>query len=470
MAGLIVRNGTVITAEREELADVLCQDGVIRAVGHRLNAPSGVTTIDASGQLVLPGAIDAHTHMEMPFMGTVSADDFESGTAAGLAGGTTTIIDFVIPGRGRSLLEARDLWRENARKACADYGFHMAVTWWGEQVQREIEQVFRQDGITSFKSFLAYRGSLGIADDELLAVFATVGALGGLPMVHCEHGDIVALLQKKLIAEGKTDPKYHAVSRPSYVEGEATGRAIALAHAVGQPLYVVHLTCSEALEAVARARRGGQRVFAETCPQYLVLDDSVYDQPDFEGAAYVMSPPIRPVGHQQPLWGALASGLIQTVATDHCPFRQADQKVMGRGDFTRIPNGAAGVEDRLALLYTCGVATGRITRRRMVEVSSSEPARIFGLYPRKGTIAPGTDADLVVFDPTARARISAATHHQKVDRNIYEGFELTGRVTHTIARGRVQFADGDLRAERGAGRYLRRGGLLQPAPLADQGA
>lgn len=457
MGRVIIRNGEIVNADGQFKADVYCEDGVIRAIGPDLDVTGkGAETVDASGQYVFPGGVDAHTHMELPFMGTVSADDFYTGTAAGVAGGTTTIIDFIIPNRNQSLIDARNWWMEKARKACADYAFHMAITWFDEQVRREMRQVFHEDGISSFKTFLAYTGAIGVDDRELLGAMDTAAELGALVTVHCEHGIAVQRMQGKLLKEGKTAPKYHALSRPSYMEGEATERAITLARSVGMPVYIVHLTAREALAAAKRAHAANVPVWTETCPQYLLLDDSVYDKPDFEGAAYVMSPPIRPKGHQEALWEALAQGHIHTVATDHCPFRQADQKTMGKGDFTKIPNGAAGIEDRLSLLYTYGVTTGRLSLQRFVDVCCATPARIFNLAPKKGTIRVGADADLCVYDPSTTRRLSAETHHQKVDRNIYEGFEVKGRVTHTVANGRLVFADGDLRVERGAGRYLKR--------------
>jgi len=456
MPGVVIRNGTIVTALDQYVADVYCEDGRITAIGPALDVPAGSEVVDASGQYVFPGGIDAHTHMELPFMGSVSADDFFTGTAAGVAGGTTTILDFIIPNRDQSLIEARDFWMNNARKACADYGFHMAVTWYGEQVEREMRRVHAEDGISSFKVFMAYTGAIGVDDDEMIGVIDTAASLGALVTAHCEHGLAVQALQRKLLAQGKTEPRHHAESRPSWVEGEATNRAIMLARCAGQPIYIVHLTCKESMEAVMRARAEGQLVYVETCPQYLLLDDSVYDRPDFEGAAYVMSPPIRPLGHQDALWSALSCGLIHTVATDHCPFRQHDQKAQGRGDFTKIPNGAAGIENRMPLMYTYGVASGRLTLQQFVDACCTRPAKIFGLYPRKGAIMVGSDADLFVYDPTRSSTISAATHRHNCDRNIFEGFAVQGAVTHTIVAGRLQFKDGDLRVERGAGRYLRR--------------
>ena len=454
-SGVVIRGGEIVTALETYRADIFCKDGVIAAIGPDLDVPQGAEVVDAGGQLVFPGGIDAHTHMELPFMGTVSADDFFSGTAAGVAGGTTTIIDFVIPNRGQSLLEARDYWFNNAKKACADYAFHMAVTWFSDQVQREMRQVFHDDGITSFKTFMAYTGAIGVDDDELISVIDTAASLGALVTAHCEHGPAVQSLQRRLVAAGKRAPKHHAQSRPSWVEGEATHRAITLARCSGQPIYIVHLTCREAMDAVVRARQEGLQVFVETCPQYLLLDDSVYDKPDFEGSAYVMSPPIRPKGHQEVLWHALSAGLIHHVATDHCPFTHA-QKLAGEHDFTKIPNGAAGIENRMALMYTYGVAQGRLTLQQFVDVCCTQPAKIFGLYPRKGAIRVGADADLVVYDPARTGTIRAATHRSRCDRNIFEGFALQGGVSHTVLGGRVALKDGDLRVERGAGRYLRR--------------
>src|SRR6185503_1875726 len=336
-------------------------DGKIVAVGPGLEKRSAAdTVIDASGQIILPGGIDAHVHMELPFMGTESSDDFETGTAAGVAGGTTSIIDFVIPNRNQPLLDGLAQWRAKAKKSVADYAFHMAVTWFGDDTAAEMQTCVRDEGIPSFKIFMAYKGAIGVDDTELISVMETAKSLGALVTAHCEHGDAVVALQKRLLKEGKTHPRYHAQSRPAPIEGEATNRAIMLARLTGEPVYIVHVTCKDALDAIVEARSRGQVVMAETCPQYLLLDDAVYEKPDFEGAAYVMSPPIRPRGHQDALWAGLAAGHIQTVATDHCPFNQVGQKDMGKDDFSRIPNGAAGIENRLGLLWTYGVLAGRI--------------------------------------------------------------------------------------------------------------
>ncbi|EYF01162.1 dihydropyrimidinase [Chondromyces apiculatus] len=464
--GILIKNGEIITASDRFVADVYCDGGRIVAVApglEKLRADD--TVIDASGQIVLPGGVDAHVHMELPFMGTESSDDFETGTAAGVAGGTTTIIDFVIPARGQHLLDGYAMWMEKAKKSVADYAFHMAVTWFSDRTISEMETCVREHGITSFKTFMAYRGAIGIEDPELIQVMDKSAAMGSLVTVHCEHGDAVVALQKKFLREGKTDPKYHALSRPAPVEGEATARAIMLARMMGNPVYIVHVTCKEAVDAIVEARTRGQVVMAETCPQYLLLDDSVYEKPDFEGAAYVMSPPIRPKGHQDALWSALAAGHIQTVATDHCPFNQVGQKEMGRNNFSRIPNGAAGIENRLGLLWTAGVVEGRFDAHKFVDLFATQPAKIFGLYPRKGAVVPGADADIVVFDPHATDVISAKTHHHRCDRSIFEGFKVKGKPSHVIVDGRVQFKDGKLDVQRGAGRYLPRQIHTFPQPV-----
>jgi dihydropyrimidinase len=451
----LIKNGTIVTALDEWKGDVRIAGGKIVELGANLEA-HGETVIDASGQYVFPGGLDPHVHMELPFMGTVSADDFETGTAAGLAGGTTSIIDFVIPARNEDLMEALAAWHDKAAKSASDYAFHMAVTWWGDQTAEWMRRCVQDEGIPSFKTFMAYRGAIGVDDPELIHIMNTARDLGALTTVHAEHGDMVVDLQDRLMAEGKNTPKDHALSRPAPLEGEATSRAIMLARMTNEPLYVVHVTCREAVDAIIEARSRGQNVVGETCPQYLLLDDSVYDKPNFEGAAYVMSPPIRPLGHQEPLWSALASGSLQVVATDHCPFNQVGQKDRGKDDFRLIPNGAAGIQHRMALMYTYGVTTGRLSLQQFVDVTSTRAAKIFGLYPQKGSITVGADADLVVWDPTATGKISAATHHHKCDRNIFEGFETKGAPSHVFSNGVLRYSDGNLMAERGAGRYLKR--------------
>lgn len=453
---LLIRGGTVVDSTHSYRADVLCADGRIQQIGQDLAAPAGAVVVDAGGQLVMPGGIDPHTHMELPFMGTVASDDFYSGTAAGLAGGTTSIIDFVIPNPRQSLLEAFHTWRGWAEKAASDYAFHVAVTWWDESVHREMGVLAQEHGVASFKHFMAYKGAI-MADDEILVnSFRRALELGALPTVHAENGELVFQLQKQLLAEGKTGPSSHPLSRPSAVEGEAANRAIRIAEVIGVPLYIVHVSAREAVQEIARARGEGQRVFGEVLGGHLLIDESVYQDPDFtRAAAHVMSPPFRPKEHQEALWQALQAGHLHTTATDHCTFC-APQKAAGKDDFTRIPNGCGGVEDRMGVLWHYGVNSGRLTPNEFVAVTSTNAARIFNLYPRKGAVEVGADADLVVWDPQATRTISAKTHHQNVDFNIFEGRTVQGLARHTIAAGKLVWSDGDLRAERGTGRYLPR--------------
>ena len=466
--GVLIKNGTVVNAGGRTQADVLCQDGRIVALGIDLEKGSAKDeVIDASGQYVLPGGVDPHVHLALPFMGTVSADDFESGTAAALAGGTTTLIDLVIPGRERSLLAGLAEWHEKSRNAVADYTYHMSVNGWNERTAEEMRVVVEDEGITSFKLFMAYKGAIMVDDDELYRMMKRAGELGAVVTVHAEHGDAVFHRQKELLAAGHTAPRYHAISRPSSVEGEATGRALMIGRLTGATVYIVHMSAREALEALARAKAEGQRCYGETCPQYLLLDDSVYEKPDFEGSTFVMSPPIRPRagGHQDAMWAHVQDGILSTIGTDHCPFTM-EQKRMGLEDFTKIPNGGPGVEERLAVLYTHGVLTGRITLERMVDLCAAEPARIFGLAGRKGLVAAGADADLVVWNPEGERTISAKTHHSRCDRSMFEGLKVTGGPSYVVAAGRVQYANGDLKVERGAGRFLKR----TPGERADAAA
>ena len=451
---LLIKNGTVVTVEQRTSRGARCRDGAIVEVGQNLE-PAGEEILDASGQYVFPGGVDPHVHMALPVAGTVSSDDFESGTAAALAGGTTTIIDFVHPEKGQDFLEALDDRRREAQRAVADYGLHMAITWWCDRTPFWMARAVER-GLSTFKTYMAYKDVVGLEDAELIRALQTVADLGALMVIHAEHGDMIEHLRDRFAAEGKREPRYHALSRPSELEGEATARAIALAHWTGATLYVFHVTCREALAAIAEARAEGRPVYGETCPHYLLLDDEVYDRPDFEGAAFVCAPPIRPRGHQQPLWSALAGDTLQVVSTDHCPFNQAGQRELGRDDFRRIPGGTAGVEHRLALLYTYGVGDGHFGLRRFVDLVSTRPARLFGLFPRKGTIRPGSDADLVIWDPEATGTISAATHRHRCDRSVYEGFRLRGLPSVVIAAGSVRYRYGELRVEPGSGRFLSR--------------
>jgi dihydropyrimidinase len=457
---ILIRGGTVVDANQSYRADVLCaaraDGGTILAVGPGLDAPAGATIVDAGGQYVMPGGIDPHTHMELPFMGTTASDDFYTGTAAGLAGGTTSIIDFVIPNPKQPLMDAFREWRGWAEKASADYGFHVAVTWWDESVHRDMGTLVHEHGVSSFKHFMAYKNAI-MADDEILVnSFTRAFELGALPTVHAENGELVFQLQRALLARGVTGPDAHPLSRPPAVEGEAANRAIRIAQVLGVPVYIVHVSAKEALEAIVRARAEGQRVFGEVLAGHLVIDESVYRDPDWHrAAAHVMSPPFRTQEHRDALWRGLQSGNLHTTATDHCVFC-ASQKAMGRDDFSRIPNGCGGVEDRMAILWDQGVNTGRLTPNEFVRVTSTHAAQIFNLYPRKGVVAVGADADLVVWDPQATRTISVKTHHQKVDFNVFEGMTVRGVPTHTVSQGELAWANGELRAQRGVGRYLER--------------
>jgi dihydropyrimidinase len=453
---LLIRGGTVLDSTHAYRADILCEGDKIVAVGPQLEMPAGAQIVDAGERYVIPGGIDPHTHMELPFMGTVASDDFYTGTAAGLAGGTTSIIDFVIPNPQQRLMEAFQTWRGWAGKAAADYAFHVAVTWWDDSVHRDMETLVREHGVTSFKHFMAYKNAI-MADDEVLVnSFRRALELGAIPTVHAENGELVFQLQKELVARGITSPAGHPLSRPPAVEGEAANRAIRLAEVIGVPLYIVHNSARQSVEAIARARGEGQRVFGEVLAGHLLIDDSVYQDPDFaRAAAHVMSPPFRPKEHQEVLWRALQAGHLQTTATDHCCFC-APQKAAGKDDFTKIPNGCGGIEDRMSLLWHYGVESGRLTPSEFVQVTSTNAARIFNLYPRKGAIEVGADADLVVWDANASRTISAKTHHQNVDFNVFEGRAVKGIADTTIAAGKVVWTNNDLRAERGAGRYLPR--------------
>ncbi len=455
---LLIRGATVVNADREFLADVLCVDGKIAALGERAaqEAPAGVQAIDGSGQYLMPGGIDPHTHMQLPFMGTVTMDDFFTGTAAGLAGGTTSIIDFVIPDPQQPLMDAYRTWRGWAEKAAADYSFHVAVTWWSESVSRDMGTLVQEEGVNSFKHFMAYKNAIMCDDETLVNSFRRALELGAMPTVHAENGELVYLLQQEVAKMGITGPEGHPLSRPPMVEGEAANRAIAIADVLGVPIYIVHVSCIESAEAIARARARGQRVYGEVLAGHLLIDDSVYRDPDFAKAAgHVMSPPFRPKIHQDFLWRGLQSGQLHTTATDHCTFC-AQQKAAGIDNFAKIPNGCGGIEERLAVIWDAGVNTGRLTRSEFVAITSANTAKLFNLYPRKGVITEGADADLVLWDPQGTKTISATTQHSKGDFNIFEGRTVRGVPTHTISQGRVVFANGDLRAEVGKGRYLKR--------------
>lgn len=457
MAFLLIKNGQIVTDSDSFQGDILIDDGKIQAIGRELEKPDLKTQVlDASGLLIFPGGIDPHVHMELPVAGTVSSDDFESGTRAALAGGTTTIIDFVTPERGQPLLEALQGRKELAGKSVCDYGFHMSLTAWNETIRREMETCVREEGIPSFKVYLAYKETVGLEDRDLIAVMDTAARLGALVTAHCEHGDLVTYLSKKLLAAGRTEPRSHALSRPPEVEREAVVRALTFAKLTGAQLYIVHVSTKEAVREIARAQAKGRPVFAETCPHYLLLDAREYDRSPAAAAAYIMSPPLRPPEHKAALWDALKNGTLQTVGTDHCPFNLKGQKDRDLSDFTKIPNGVAGVENRLELLFTAGVLRKHISLRQFVRVTSANPAKIFGLFPRKGSVSVGADADLVLWNPAAQEIISAETQKQRCDTTIYEGFKIRGKPETVIAKGHIVFEKGEVTAERGAGRYLYR--------------
>jgi dihydropyrimidinase len=448
----VIKNGTVVTADLTYAADVLIDGETIIEIGPNL---SGDTTLDATGCYIMPGGIDPHTHLEMPFMGTYSTDDFESGTRAALAGGTTMVVDFCLPNPGQSLLEALQMWDNKTSKASTDYSFHMAITWWDEQVWREMAEVVDR-GITSFKHFMAYKGSLMVNDDEMFSSFSRCAELGALPLVHAENGDIVAAMTQKLLDAGNNGPEGHAYSRPPEVEGEATNRAIVLADMAGVPLYVVHVSCEQAHEAIRRARQQGMRVYGEPLVQHLTLDEREYFNPDWDYAARrVMSPPFRNKTHQDSLWAGLAAGSLQVVATDHCAFTTA-QKRNGIGNFSKIPNGTGGLEDRLPVLWTKGVVTGRLTMNEFVAVTSTNIAKILNCYPKKGAILVGADADIVVLDPKAGKTISAAKQQSAIDYNVFEGFEVTGLPRFVLSRGKVSVVENQIKAEQGHGKFVAR--------------
>lgn len=451
----LIRNGTVVNADGIVTADVLVDGEKIAAVAAPGVFSEADTVIDAAGKYVLPGGIDAHTHMEMPFGGTFSADTFFTGTRAAAWGGTTTIIDFAVQAKGTSLLSTMDKWHEKADGHCAiDYGFHMIVSDVNDQSLKEMETCI-DGGVNSFKMFMAYPGVFYATDGEILRAMQKAADIGGTIMMHAENGIAIDELVAQAIASGRTDPVEHGLTRPPELEGEATSRAIQLARVTGAPLYIVHLSASQALAAVAEARDTGQNVFAETCPQYLYLSIEDLAKPDFEGSKYVASPPLRPKEHQADLWRGLRTNDLSVVSTDHCPFCFKDQKELGRGDFSKIPNGIPGVEHRMDLLHQ-GVVAGELSLRRWVEVASATPARMFGLYPRKGVIAAGADADIVVYDPAKQHTLGVDTHHMAVDYSAYEGMSITGGVSTVLSRGSVVIDGGEFHGSEGHGKFLSR--------------
>jgi len=450
----VIKGGTVVTADRSFKADIRIEGETIADVGPDL---TGDEYVDAEGAYVIPGGIDPHTHLEMPFMGTTAAETFESGTWAAATGGTTLLVDFCLPGEDGSIVNAINEWhRKSAPQICSDIGYHMAVTGWNETIFNEMKTAVEM-GINSFKHFMAYKGALMIEDDEMYASFTRCRDLGALPMVHAENGDIVAELQQKYLAAGITGPEGHAYSRPPEVEGEAANRAIMIADAVGVPLYIVHVSCEQAHEAIRRARQKGMRVFGEPLIQFLTLDDSAYQNPDWEYAARrVMSPPFRSREHQEGLWNGLAAGSLQVVATDHAAFT-TEQKRMGADNFTLIPNGTGGLEERMAVLWTEGVETGRLTPTEFVAVTSSNIAKILNIYPQKGSLERGADADIVVWDPKIHKTLSATTQKSVLDYTVFEGLEVKAQPRYTLSRGDIIWAWGqNSQPQPGRGRFVPR--------------
>lgn len=454
----LIKNGHVVTAVDSFKGDILVADGKIELLGKHLEViEPGAKVIDATGLYVLPGGVDPHVHMELPIGGgQFSADDFETGTRAAIAGGTTSIIDFVTPEPGQPLLEALYERKEAAKKSLCDYGLHMSITSWNDTIPGEMRQCVEQEGIPSFKVYMAYKGTIGLDDKYIMTVMDAAARLNARVLVHCEYDEIIAYMQKKFISEGKTEPKYHALSRPAGAEEDAVLRALLMAGTAGCSLYIVHLSTARALFKVIEAPSKGLDIAAETCPHYLLLDRSEYERPGFEGAAYVMSPPLRTAADREFLWKALADNRAQVVATDHCPFNMKNQKERGVHDFTKIPNGVAGVEHRMALLYTYGVLEKKITLNQWVALTSTMPARIFGLYPRKGALVKGADADILLWDPQAEGFISAKTHLHNCDTSIYEGFRIKGKPHMVMINGEIAYEQGVVKCEKGSGHYLQR--------------
>src|SRR6201996_2104706 len=456
MPTVLIQNGTVVNADSTVRADVLISGGTIKEVRPNIPPNSANTIVDATGLLLLPGGIDAHTHLDMPFGGTNSADDFETGTRAAAIGGTTTIVDFAIQARGTKMRTALDTWWKKAEnKACVDYGLHMIVTDLPDAGLEDMDNLVKE-GVASFKLFMAYPGVLMVDDATIFKAMSQTAKNGALICMHAENGGMIDVIVQRALAEGKTAPIYHALTRPTIAEAEAVHRAIAMAEMAGAPVYIVHLSSEDALNQVREARDRGVPAFAETCPQYLLLSVEELARPNFEGAKYVFTPPLREKRHQPKLWDGLKHDHLQVVSTDHCPFCFADQKSLGKDDFTKIPNGGPGIENRLQLIYHHGVNSGKLSLNRFVEITSTAPARIFGMYPKKGTIASGSDADIVLWDPDAEHTISAATHNMRVDYSMFEGFKVRGNARQVYSRGELIVEKGKYLGKTGRGQYLRR--------------
>ena len=469
---VLIKGGRIVTAADDYVADIYVEDETVTLIGAGLDHVAD-KTIDASGKYVLPGAVDPHTHLDMPFGGTVTIDDVESGQTAAAFGGTTTHVDFIIQPQGATFAEALAEWRAKANGVqVIDMGYHMAVTDLNEGGTLEELATLPEEGITSYKLFMAYKGALMVDDETLFRTMEVAAETGALVMVHAENGDVIDVMVKQALEAGHTEPLYHALTRPPEAEGEATNRAIQLARLAGAPLYVVHVTCREAVEPIARARDNGWAVWGETCTQYFFTSLDDIAKPDFEGAKYVYSPPVRDKSNWDVLWNAVRTDILSAISTDHCAFLWDGQKTMGKDDFSKIPNGGPGLENRLQMIHEFGVRGGRISLNRMVELLATSPAKLFGLYPRKGTIAVGSDADIVVFDPQKRVTIMAASQHSKSDYNLYEGTEVTGSPETVLLRGHVLVENGELVAQPGIGRYVARarfGQELKPKAVAAAG-
>lgn len=457
----LIKNGRIVTAVDDYQADVLIVDGIIAQIARSITDPEA-EVIDAAGRMVIPGGVDPHTHLESFSGRTTTSDDFTTGSRAAAVGGTTTLIDFARQSKGEMLSQAYEAWQTKARqRTCIDYGFHLIVVEMDDARLEEVPDMVRA-GVSSVKMYMAYRGRLMVDDGTIFRTMLALKEHGGLVALHAENGDVIDVLVKQALAAGKVSPKYHAVTRPPVTEGEAVFRAICIAEVAECPVYFVHLSSRQALEQLQRGRDRGLPVFAETCPHYLILDESRYDQPGFEGAKYVLTPPLRPREHQDALWTGIRSGDISVISTDHCPYCFADQKALGIDDFSKIPNGGPGIENRLSLIYNAGVHGGQINDNQFVDLVSTKAAKLFGLFPRKGTIAVGSDGDIVIFDPHRESEISASTHLMNIDYNMYEGMRVRGRADDVLLRGKVIVRDGKYVGQPGDGQYLSRQRYRQP--------
>lgn len=451
---ILIKNGRIVTAEADFMGDILVEGEIIQAIGQKLNAKAD-RVIDATDKLIFPGGIDPHVHLDMPFMGTYSSDDYTSGTTAALYGGTTMVIDFILQTQGDSLANALNTWQKKSEdKACCDYSYHMAVTDFNKNTKREIKGLIRKKGITSFKTFMAYKGALMIDDNQMVGLMNEVKKHGGMVTVHATNGDMIDYLVSKFRSEKKFDPLYHYLSQPEITEAEASSRFTDMAHFTEVPSYIVHMTCEGALNAIRKAGYRNQMVFGETCIQYLLLDASLYER-GFESAKWVMSPPLRLEKDREALWAGINQGLIQVVGTDHCPFT-LEQKKMGTADFSKIPNGHPAIEHRMELLFSEGVLKDRINLNTFVAITSTNAAKIFGIHPKKGCLAPGSEADILIFNPHTRHTISVKTHHHQCDYSAYEGWEVVGKCETVLLRGQVALDKRKLKAAPGTGKFVKR--------------